>query len=174
MGGLPLLMLATLVYGWFNGGTVTPPPPVVIGGAPFLPCPPFGWLITVPHPSLERVTHHGPQPPPWKEWLITVPPSLGPRPLGACYRLVRSPPLGSAGGPPPPEMDDSSLHSPSPQKRMTHQCPLCPPLGVCQRLVWPPPMWWGWYLINGYHVLTLGVSRCMVNERHALIIGMYD
>ena len=29
-------------------------------------------------------------------------------------------------------------------------------------------------VIDGHHVLTLGASMCMINGRHALIIGMYD
>ena len=126
MSGLTLLMLATLVYGWFNVGTVRTPPSVgvwwrahplplaVIGGAPLLPCPPLYDLSRSPHPLMERMTHHGPPlllgkddssrtPHPSLE-RVTHHFPLSP-PLGACYRLLQPLPFV----PPPPEKDDSSL-----------------------------------------------------------------
>ena len=113
----------------------------VIGGAsPPLGHAPFGWLITVPYPLLER-------------WLITVPPPLlgkgdlshvppfgSPSPW-AFYRLVRPHLLAF----PPPEKEDSPL-PPLPSSWCLLQTvtppPLCvrtgpPPLGACYRLVRP-------------------------------------
>ena len=72
-----------------------------------------------PHPSLERVTHHGPPP-------------LGPPSLGARYRLVRPHPLA----PPPPEKDDSPP-PPLPSSWCLLQTGTSPPLGSAGG---PPPL----------------------------------
>ena len=143
MGGLTFLMLATLVYGWFNVGTVIPlplaPHPPEKDDSPLPPLPSTWCLVQTGMPPPLR-SAWGP-PPPRKGWLTTAFPlpqkrmthhcPLSPR-LGSCYIPVCPLPLGLQG-------------VPFPQKKMTYHCIPPPPEKDDSPL---PPLPSTWFLLH--------------------------